>query len=183
MHAAARDASLFDSPGWWRLIDAMGLSPAGSRDRLVALTSRALVDEGLPQQSLQLLPFIPCILTKLGSAGALLTQLLPAGDSRLTDPACAPYILARTSPSADAPFGGVYMRLFPPETVIQPQDVVSVNGAGDTLLGVVVAGLARSEPSARIEDILPVAQEASRRTLASPGGVSADLVGLRTLLV
>ncbi|KAJ5605831.1 hypothetical protein N7510_008612 [Penicillium lagena] len=182
MHGAARDASLFDSPGWWRLIDAMGLSPAGSRDRLVALTSPALVDEGLPQQSLQLLPFIPCILTKLGSAGAFLTQLLPPGDARLTDPDAASYILARTSPSADVPFGGVYMRLFPPEAVIQPSDVVSVNGAGDTLLGVLIAGLARSE-SARVEDILPVAQEASRRTLASPGGVSADLVGLRTSLV
>ena len=74
------------------------------------------------------------------------------------------------------------MRLFPPASTIAPQDVVSVNGAGDTLLGVLVAGLAKSDSPARIEDILPVAQEASRKTLTSPGGVSKELVGLRNTL-
>lgn len=182
MHAAAREALLFDSPDWWRIIDAMGLSPSGSRERLIALTSSALVDEGLPQQSIQLLPFIPCIVTKLGSSGVLLTQFLAPDDPRLTDRDSAPYILARTSPSAEVPFGGVYMRLFPPAAVLGPQDIVSVNGAGDALLGVVVAGLSKGGSSARIEDILPIAQEASRRTLATAGGVSAQLAELRASL-
>lgn len=182
MYMAAREKLLFDSPGWWNVIDAMGLSQSGSRDRLVALTSVALVDEGLPQQSIQLLPFIPCIITKLGEAGALLTQLLPSGDPRLTDPEYAPYILSRTSPSTEVPFGGVYMRLFPPATALTPDEVVSVNGAGDTLLGVVIAGLAKSNSSLRIEDILPVAQEASQRTLTNAGGVSKELAGLRASL-
>lgn len=182
MYNAAREALLFDSPSWWSIIDAMKLSPAGSRERLVAVTSAALVDEGIPQQSIQLLPFIPCLITKLGEAGALLTQLLPSGDPRLTDPAYAPYILARASPSADVPFGGVYMRLFPPATTLVSDDIVSVNGAGDTLLGVMVAGLAKQNSTGRIEDILPVAQEASRRTLTSAGGVSKELIGLRDSL-
>ena len=178
MYAAARETDLFESQGWWAIIDAMNLSPTGSRERLVYVTSAALVDEGIPQQSIQLLPFIPCIITKLGEAGALLSQLLPPGDPRLTDPEYAPYILARALAS-DAPFGGVYMRLFPPAAKLSPEDVVSVNGAGDTLLGVAVAGLARKGDTARVEDVLPVAQEASRRTLTSPGGVSQDLVGLK----
>jgi pseudouridine-5'-phosphate glycosidase/pseudouridine kinase len=178
MFAAARETLLFESEGWWSIIDAMNLSPTGSRERLVYVTSAALVDEGIPQQSIQLLPFIPCLVTKLGEAGALLTQLLPPGDPRLTDPEYAPYILART-PASDAPFGGVYMRLFPPDAKLRPEDVVSVNGAGDTLLGVVVAGLAKKGDAARVEDVLPVAQEASRRTLTSAGGVSRELVGLR----
>lgn len=182
MHASARETLLFDSPGWWSIIDAMNLSPTGSRERLVAATSAALVDEGLPQQSIQLLPFIPCIITKLGETGALLTQLLPPGDPRLTDPAYAPYILARTSASADVPFGGIYMRLFPPAALLSPEDLVSVNGAGDTLLGVMVAGLAKRDSAARVEDILPVAQEASRRTLTGAGGVSKEIVGLRATL-
>ncbi|KAJ5739873.1 hypothetical protein N7533_012657 [Penicillium manginii] len=154
MYAAARETLLFDSPGWWSMINAMGLSPTGSRERLVAATSAALVDEGLPQQSIQLLPFIPCLITKLGDAGALLTQLLPPGDPRLTDPESAPYILARSDSSAEASFGGVYMRLFPPAATLAPHEVVSVNGAGDTLLGVVVSGLAKAGSAARIEDIL-----------------------------
>lgn len=182
MYSAAREALLFDSPGWWDIIDSMGLSPTGSRERLVYATSAALVDEGLPQQSIQLLPFIPCLITKLGDAGALLTQLLPPGDPRLTDPESAPYILARASASAEATFGGVYMRLFPPAATLAPNEVVSVNGAGDTLLGVVIAGLAKAGSAARIEDILPVAQEASRRTLTSAGGVSRELVDLRSSL-
>lgn len=182
MYASAREALLFDSPSWWSIIDAMNLPPSGSRERLVAATSAALVDDGLPQQSIQLLPFIPCLVTKLGEAGALLTQLLPSGDPRLTDPEYAPYILARASPSAEVPFGGVYMRLFPPAAKLVSDDIVSVNGAGDTLLGVIVAGLAKQGSSGRIEDILPVAQEASRRTLASAGGVSRELMSLRDSL-
>jgi pseudouridine-5'-phosphate glycosidase/pseudouridine kinase len=77
------------------------------------------------------------------------------------------------------------MRIFPPETVLANQDVVSVNGAGDTLLGVVVAGLAiKSEISRakRLEDIIPVAQEASLRTLQSPESVSVDIRDLSKLL-
>lgn len=181
MFMAAREALLFDSPSWWSIIDTMGLSPTGSRERLVMATSAKLVDEGLPQQSIQLLPFIPCIITKLGGSGALLTQLLPSNDPRLTDPESAPYILSRTS-SAEVPFGGVYMRLFPPAATLTPEEVVSVNGAGDTLLGVMVAGLAKSTSPARVEDILPVAQEASRMTLMSAGGVSKELVGLQARL-
>ncbi|KAJ5779190.1 Pseudouridine-5'-phosphate glycosidase [Penicillium paradoxum] len=178
MYTSARESLLFDSPGWWHIINCMNLSPAGSRERLVSLTSSSLVDEGLPQQTLQLLPFIPCIVTKLGNAGALLTQLLPPGDPRLTDPESAPYILARAPLESDVSFGGVYMRLFPPTTIMHSHDIVSVNAAGDTLLGVLVAGLAK-DPSVRIEDIIPIAQEASRKTLASAGGVSKDLVELR----
>ncbi|KAJ5896071.1 Pseudouridine-5'-phosphate glycosidase [Penicillium subrubescens] len=181
MYMAAREEMLFESSGWWSIIDAMGLSPTGSRERLVMATSAKLVDEGLPQQSIQLLPFIPCIITKLGAAGALLTQLLPPNDPRLTDPDSAPYILSRAS-SAEVAFGGVYMRLFPPAATLKPEEVVSVNGAGDTLLGVMVAGLAKSASPARVEDLLPLAQEASRRTLMSAGGVSKDLTGLQAKL-
>jgi pseudouridine-5'-phosphate glycosidase/pseudouridine kinase len=182
MYTAAREALLFESAGWWHVINSMNLSPTGSRQRLVALTSPELVDEGLPQQTIQLLPFIPCIVTKLGGAGALVTQLLPPGDLRLTDPDSAPYILARAPPNSDVPFGGVYMRLFAPGTVLGEQDIVSVNAAGDTLLGVLVAGLAKQGDSARIENIIPIAQEASRKTMASAGGVSKDLVELRSTL-
>ncbi|KOS48392.1 hypothetical protein ACN38_g601 [Penicillium nordicum] len=181
MYTAARESSLFESAGWWHIINTMNMSPAGSRERLIAVTSLSLVDEGLPQQTVQLLPFIPCIVTKLGGAGALLTQLLPPGDPRLTDPESAPYILSRASPASDVPFGGVYMRLFPPTAILGADDIVSVNAAGDTLLGVVVAGLAR-DSSVRVEDVIHIAQEASRKTLASAGGVSKELVELRGLL-
>lgn len=179
MHMKAREGGLFDSSGWWRIIDAMGMPSSGSGDRLAAMTSRALVDEGIPQQSVQLLPFIPCIITKLGAQGVLLTQLLRPGDPRLVSAASARYILSHAPPGQEL-IGGVYMRLFPPAAVLAQDEIVSVNGAGDTLLGVVISGLAGADR--HVEDILPVAQEASVRTLKNAGGVSRDIAGLRGLL-
>ncbi|KAF4162294.1 hypothetical protein CNMCM6936_002310 [Aspergillus lentulus] len=180
MYMAARESGLFESEGWWRIIDAMGMSASGSRDRLVAMTTAELVDQGIPQQSIQLLPFIPCIITKLGAQGVLVTQLLRPGDARLTSPDSAPYILSRASPT-DELIGGVYMRLFPSAGVLADGEIVSVNGAGDTLLGAVVAGLAKGSGTS-VEEVIPLAQEASLRTLKSPGGVSRDLVSLRSLM-
>ncbi|GAM34066.1 hypothetical protein TCE0_015r01406 [Talaromyces pinophilus] len=182
MYSTARDKGLFDSPEWWNIINELNLSSAGSRDLLVSVTTPSLVDAGIPQQSIQLLPFIPSLLIKLGPEGVLLTQLLPRGDARLTSPDCAPYIISRCAsvPDGNETIGGVYMRLFPPETVLADQDVVSVNGAGDTLLGVVVAGLASDRNAGKhIEDIIPLAQKASLRTLQSKGGVSPRIRELR----
>ncbi|KAL4814226.1 Indigoidine synthase A like protein-domain-containing protein [Aspergillus spinulosporus] len=179
MYTAARENGLFESAGWWRVIDAMGMSSSGSRERLIAMTSAALVDEGIPQQSIQLLPFLPCIITKLGAKGALLTQLLKPGDPRLTDPEYSPYILSRAA-STDDLIGGVYMRLFPPAAELADDAIISVNGAGDTLLGAVISGLASGH--GRIEDVLPLAQEASVLTLKSAGGVSKELAQLQSRL-
>ncbi|KAL4974501.1 Indigoidine synthase A like protein-domain-containing protein [Aspergillus desertorum] len=176
MYTAARENGLFDSAGWWRVIDAMGMSSSGSRERLVAMTSAALVDEGIPQQSIQLLPFLPCIITKLGVRGVLLTQLLKPGDSRLTDPEYSPYILSRAA--SDDLIGGVYMRLFPPAAKLADDAIISVNGAGDTLLGAVISGLASGH--GKVEDVLPLAQEASLLTLKSAGGVSKKLAQLQS---
>jgi pseudouridine-5'-phosphate glycosidase/pseudouridine kinase len=180
MYTTARESGLFESGGWWRIIDAMGMSASGSRDRLVAMTTAELVDQGIPQQSIQLLPFIPCIITKLGAQGVLVTQLLRPGDARLTSPDSAPHILSRASPT-DELIGGVYMRLFPPAGVLADGEILSVNGAGDTLLGAVVAVLAKGSGKL-VEEVIPLAQEASLRTLKSPGGVSRDLVTLRSLM-
>ena len=168
MYMAAREGGLFDSEGWWHLIDAMRMPASGSRERLVAMTSAMLVNQGIPQQSIQLLPFIPCIVTKLGPQGVLLAQLLRPGDARLTSPESAPYILSRAS-TAEGGVGGVYLRLFPPAAVLEEAEIVSVNGAGDTLLGAVVTGLARGRA---VEEVIPGAQKASLLTLQQAGGVS-----------
>lgn len=175
MHTTALEAGLFDSPGWWNIIDGMGMPSSGSRDRLAAATSASLVDEGIPQQSLQLLPFIPRIVTKLGAQGVLLTQLLGPGDPRLTSSDSAPYIVSHAPPGQEL-VGGVYMRLFPAAGILAPEEIVSVNAAGDTLLGAVITGLARS--GRQVEETIPAAQEASLRTLKSAGGVSRDIAGL-----
>lgn len=180
MHAAAREAGVFDRDDWWQIIDAMGLSSSGSRDRLVSIVGAELVDEGVPQQSIQLLPFIPTILTKLGDNGVLITQMLKHGDDRLTAPNHSKYILSRADTN-DKILGGIYMRLLAPAEMISASDVVSVNGAGDTFLGIVIAGLAKDKPKSLV-DLVHTAQQGSRTTLKSTEAVSPEISTLKDQL-
>ena len=184
MHDAASEAGLFEREDWWHTIDAMGLSSSGSRDKFVSVTNKTLVDQGAPQQSIRLLPFIPCILTTLGEHGVLLTQLLQPGDERLTRSDAAPYIISRSSTddgNTNDVVGGVYMRLFPPVETVTSDKVISVNGVGDTFLGVLMAGLTRKEPKGIVE-LVDVAQRGSVMTLKSKEAVSPEVSTLRGFL-
>lgn len=174
MHEAAQSSGLFESQEWWTVVDSFGLSSSGSREKFSYMLGSDLVDQGLPQQIVRLLPFVPNIITKLGSKGSVLSMVLRRGDPRLTDPASAPYILSRSNYQSGT-VGGVYMRLFPPAEVVQQADVVSVNGVGDTLLGVTVAGLVAAVRGGRpplLEEVLPIAQKAAILTLKSSEAVS-----------
>ncbi|KAI1176251.1 Indigoidine synthase A like protein-domain-containing protein [Nemania sp. FL0916] len=175
MHTAAQTNEYFDSPRWWSVIDAFGMR--GARDRFLKITSATMTDAGIPQQAIQLLPYIPTIVTKLGSAGALLTTILRRDDPRLFDAAHEQFILTRCT-NGDANVGGVYMRLFlPSENVI---DAVSVNGIGDTFLGTLVAGLAQG---GKIQNLVDVAQKAAVLTLRSSESVSDKLGSLEKELL
>lgn len=180
MHDAANDAGLFDREDWWRAIDSIGLSSSGSRDKLVSVTNNLLVDQGAPQQSIRLLPFIPCILTTMAERGVLMTQMLRPGDDRLTSPDAAPYILSRSTDGNNV-VGGVYMRLFPPVETVSSDEVVSVNGVGDTFLGVLIAGLTKEKPR-NIVDLIDIAQRGSVMTLKSKEAVSPQISTLQNSL-
>lgn len=180
MHTAAREAGHFERDDWWQLVDAMKLSSSGSRKKLSFMTTPALVDKGIPQQSIQLLPFIPTILTKLGSNGVLMTQVLRPGDDRLTSTAHSKYILPRADIDHSR-IGGVYLRVFPPAENVPTSDVISVNGVGDTFLGIIIAGLAKNNPKTLI-DLIHIAQQGSVMTLKSKEAVSPKIKNLRTLL-
>ncbi len=168
MHAAARENGYFESPQWFEVVDAFNIR-GGARDKFIKLTSTEIVDAGITVQSVQLLPYIPTIITKMGSQGALLVTMLAKGDPRLRDRDAEAFILTRSL--GDHPqVGGIYMRHFP--AVEGVDDVVSVNGAGDTFLGALVAGLAQG---GRVENLINVAQKAAVLTLRSPQAVSEDL--------
>lgn len=172
MHEAAVRSGLLERQDWWQTIDALGIPSSGARTELVRVTDSALLDEGLPQRSIQLLPFIPNLVMKLGSRGILLTRILRDGDYALRSPDAAPYVVARTK-TGNSGVEGLYMRLFPPEEILSADggNILSTNGAGDTFLGALVAGLAKArEP--RIEDFVDLAQRASAMTLKSRESVN-----------
>jgi pseudouridine-5'-phosphate glycosidase/pseudouridine kinase len=181
MHSAAREASYFERQDWWKVIDAMGIPASGARSRFAMSTTREMVDQGIPQQSVQLLPFMPCILTKLGPKGVLLSMLLSKEDERLRDGNIAPYIISRSRGEDSAnPVGGVYMRLFSPLEMLSDADVISVNGVGDTFLGALIAAAVKTGKS--VEDLVDFAQRAALLTLRSREAVNPALRNLRSLL-
>lgn len=171
MYTAAKEHGYMDSTAWFAIIDAFAMH-GGARDRFVRLAGAAATDAGIPVQSVQLLPYIPNILTKMGERGALLTAILRPDDPRLFDPEHERYILTRGEPGHPH-VGGVYMRMYPP--VEKVEDPVSVNGMGDTFLGTLVAGLALG---GRTEELVDVAQQAAVMTLRSTQSVSPDLGAL-----
>lgn len=174
MYNAAKEHGYFESLDWFGVIDPLGMM--GARDRFVHLTSAALTDAGVPQQVMHLLPYIPCILTKLGEKGVLLSMLLSPDDPRVRSTEADPYILARAT-GGHPHVGAVYMRLFPPAENVK--DVVSVNGVGDTFCGTVIAGLARG---AKIENLVDIAQKAAVLTLKSSQAVSEEIGTLESEL-
>jgi sugar/nucleoside kinase (ribokinase family) len=178
MYLVARDRGYFESQEWWHCVDNFGLSDSGSREKMAIITSNELVDRGIPQQALQLLPYVPNLVVKLGSEGCLLVQILKPGDGRLTKSSSASFVLGRNL--NDHPdIGGVYMRLFPPHAHLSQQDIVSVNGAGDTMLGVIMAGLLQGRT---LEVAIPIGQEAAVLSLKSREAVSPSVSSLQTKL-
>ena len=175
LHKKATRREFLDSPEWWRVIDALGIGSSGLRAPLVEATGSELVEHGIPQQAIGLLPYFPTVLTKLGPAGVLVTKLLRAGDAALDSAAAAPHVLARCT-NGDGAVGGLYVRLFPPEKVLPPGEVVSVNGAGDSLVGALAARLVCGAP---MEEAVVVAQRAARLSLQSRDAVCADLKSLQ----
>lgn len=102
----------------------------------------------------------------------VLARLLPPDHPLLRDPEGVPYILSRsTNGSPDV--GGVYVRLFPAAETVSAEEIVSVNGVGDTFLGVLVAGLAKGLDYD--ERVIQVAQKAAVLTLKSSEAVSPDV--------
>ncbi|ODA79609.1 hypothetical protein RJ55_05203 [Drechmeria coniospora] len=171
MYGAAKENGYLELGGWFDIIDAFGMR--GARDRFVRLTSRELTDAGVPVQCVNLLPYIPTIVTKLGPKGVLLATVLGRDDALLRDRDAEEYILARAAPNHPT-VGGIYMRLFPAAENLQ--DIVSVNGAGDTFLGVLMAGLAQG---GRVENLVDVAQRGAVLSLRCAESVSPKLGQLR----
>lgn len=172
------------SSSWWRLINAFSLPSTGSRSRFEAIAGAELTDLGIPQQSLQLLPYMPCVVTKLGPKGCLVTRIVEPEEACLRDPEEARWILGRAESEeaqTELRVGGVYMRLFPPAEGLRAEEVKGVNGVGDTLLGALIAGLVRKE-GRRVEDVVPVAQMAAVMTLKSEEAVGKGVKETQRLL-
>ncbi|KAI9675198.1 MAG: hypothetical protein M1829_003558 [Trizodia sp. TS-e1964] len=174
MHTAAQDFQHFERQDWQRIIRSMGITPAKIREHLITSAGLNIVGQEIPHKAIALLPFLRCLCTKLGSQGVLVTLLLDAGDPRLSSADYSQWIISRAS-AQEIGFGGVYMRLFP-ASVLAHGASKSVNGAGDTFLGVLVAGLSSSSSKELVPEVfIEVAQKGSMMTLNSNEAVHPEL--------
>lgn len=187
MHDAAQQRGYFrDAPDWHAAVDRFNIRGRevdykGYFDEMMASTSTEVREADVPRKVLHLLPYIPSIVVKLGDQGCLLAEIMGPDDERLVrplDPDEVPayveqqsYVLTKATSGADSGgIGGVYMRYYRPDEMVQ--DVVSVNGVGDTFLGVLAAGLARG---AKLHRMIGPAQKAAVMTLRSKEAVSPHL--------
>ena len=63
LHTYAYEKGLFDTPSWFAVIDALGIPSTGLRVPLAMLAGSELVDAGIPQQAVKLLPFFENLLS------------------------------------------------------------------------------------------------------------------------
>jgi pseudouridine-5'-phosphate glycosidase/pseudouridine kinase len=173
MYTAAADAELFSTKlPWWAVIDSL-LLDSNFRADIDALSRSSgvdLVGTGLVQKAINLVPYIPNLFVKLGEKGCLVVSLLQPGDKTLEKRPGPDAVVMKARVGEEV--GGLLVRHFEAEKVDQ---VVSVNGAGDTFLGVAVAGLVRGEP---LESVVEKAQRAAVLTLQSREAVSRRIEDL-----
>ena len=179
---------------WWSMIDNFGLGSSFRTDlaqlakRQVSDTASDLgtlsfiVDRGIVQMAVNLLPFFQHIVIKCGKLGVLVVMRADRAEPsawavQRSNLRCR-YIVAH-SPTSDEM---VVIQHFPP---LQAMQNVAFNstGAGDSLVGVLLAVLAR-DPHAfnsppTLSRALDIAQQAAILTLQSPHAVSPLLSSLK----
>lgn len=178
---------------WWKVIDSFALDATFRReldqlakrpvadDALDLGTLSFLIRDGLIQMAVHLLPFFQHLVVKCGRFGVLVVMRIRKADAgswstEQSNPRqrC---IVKHSNDSGEV----IIVRHFPPLSV-PPDTMVNTTGAGDSLVGALLATLARKpdsflNPSA-LESMIDVAQKAAVLTLQSPRAVSPSMSSL-----
>lgn len=189
IYKAAQFADLTAHDHWWKVIDNMALGSQFRMD-LEQLARRTvsdedeskgtlsfLVDEGVAQMAINLLPFFQHLVVKCGDRG-LLTVFRISGvnaqksswaneHSNIRDRCIVTHNIARNVTTV--------LRHFP-ASVMRQDDIVNVTGAGDTLVGSILGRLVCApdafQSPVTLEELVAEAQRAAVLTLKSPYAVS-----------
>ena len=130
----------------------------------------------LAGQAAALLDFFQAMLVTCGSDGCLTLQNLDEHEIDSMRDTDQQYVFRRDARTASK----MYVRHFPPPRTLSGKDIVSVNGAGDTLVGTVIVSSLREYPWPHFrqllsEDVIMHSQEAATLTLKSREAVSPEL--------
>ncbi|KAH9050426.1 indigoidine synthase A-like protein [Lactarius hengduanensis] len=168
---------------WWRTVDkfSIGTEFRSSLDRLAREnagkgTLSFLVERGIAQMAVNLLPFFQHLVIKCGDLGVLLAMRFPT--DRPTAWAGERTDIQRRQIVAHGKSELVVIKHYPAYE-IDPQSVVSVTGAGDSLVGAILATLTQNSSTfdspELVDQVIALAQSAAVQTLQSPLAVSPSL--------
>ncbi|KAF8303309.1 hypothetical protein DL93DRAFT_2090328 [Clavulina sp. PMI_390] len=177
---------------WFAGVDALGLQAGISSDAFARLGGREgefLSKEGIIQMCVQLLPFFQHLIVKCGEKGVFVAmRISPAPSDR------AAWIAASSVPiSPSRPFVHtipnssdlLVLRWYPAHTLTTP--IVNVTGAGDSLVGSLLASIIQGEMAkedpfchpGRLDEVMRRAQGAAVLSLQSTQAVAPELSNAR----
>ncbi|KAK6459801.1 uncharacterized protein RJT20DRAFT_23252 [Scheffersomyces xylosifermentans] len=203
IYASFQTTEKFDDyDEWFPALDVLGINSV-FREKLNTMSNinkhpvlKELLNGGAVQQSFQLLPYFQNILIKLGEDGVLLVSLSENVKDYKSIPTTSSYKPSFTITSEGRIYGdnkqmGVVIQYFPIPEENKNIKIANVTGAGDSLLGVLVAQLSTSEYNWLNTEIDSVEQEwfkwesinkaqlASGLTLKCNSAVSQDIATLK----
>lgn len=188
--AVAGPGELTSHSHWWTVVEAMSLGSVFRMDleqlaRLNACdhdpskgTLSFLIDQGIAQMAIHLLPFFQHIVIKCGDRGVV-TVFRVSGKSMETSAWMQERSNVRRRYVVGHGKSGTAVVQHFPAVRLAKEQIVNVTGAGDTLVGSMLAGLlhnptALEDPSTLV-DLISKAQDAAVLTLQSPCAVSPSL--------
>lgn len=138
---------------WWKVIDNMGLGSQfrmeleqlARRDACDSATSKGtlgfLLDQGIAQMAVNLLPFFQHLVLKAGDKGLFTIFRVAPAEAQHSGWAYEHSNIRERQVIAQGRDGGIVVLKHHPAVLLQQEDVINVTGAGDTLVGSVLATL------------------------------------------
>lgn len=179
---------LFNHNVWWSVVDKFGLGSEWrmavdqlARQPACPQTSKGtlsfLVEKGIAQMAVNLLPFFQHLVIKCGELGIIVAMRVPSDSlqqsawaSKRSNP-LERYVVAKRSDDADI----VVLKHFP-ALAVERDSIINVTGAGDSLVGSLCAGLVKKPAAFRdpkdLDALVHLAQEAAVLSLQSEAAVS-----------
>ncbi|KAG1769169.1 Indigoidine synthase A like protein-domain-containing protein [Suillus occidentalis] len=195
VYQQAQILNLTSHDRWWQVLDGLALGSKfrtdldllSRRDASNHDTSRGnlafLVDKGIAQMAINLLPFFRHLVIKCGEMGVIVVMRFTGDDAAESSWSTEStnhhrrYVVSHSSTSGDI----VVLQHFPAMQL--PSDaLVNTTGAGDSLVGALLAALVQSpkafHSAISLERAIDIAQHAALLSLQSPLAVSPLLSSL-----
>ncbi len=182
----------FDHEKWFDIIDSLQIN-SNFIDKIDRLTKKFpdiknIIKDGIIQQSIKLLPFIPCLIITNGSGGLIILQLVSdinkatSSLSKNNDNTKVFTVFNKGSILLDDKNLGVIFQYYPAEKVLS-DSIVSVSGAGDSLSGALLAELSKDDLwldtcGEKRNEIISKAQKAAVLALKSNETVNYEITYL-----